>query len=543
MNTIPSDDQRLPRGYLSEEHKRKFTLTAGILGAAFFIMQFILPPMLMFAIMPGMLFFQDSWMKAAEPERGTFWNNSIWYVEISFSTRPSPHGRTTLKKLNLDGEESPESVGPLPTGNPWLLPGTDRLWIISSSAIGFYQNGEITVVSKERTLGDISRPFLYEGYPAVIEERPTGFALMVFVEDTWEKKLPLTLNFKEMRDRLHYNLQALSSEGKLHLFLKFGHTLYYRQGLPTAETGDRDVWQPVAEVGCDWLAVLIDGEPVVFHHGTREGTWKIIGLRLTGGNWRSFFAYDAGITSEMGVYPLGQPDRFAMLMQSFPGSLRLVQVDGTRVTSEIRHGSGFPFPRGFMVMMAGFYVPTLILPLILAVILSGFMMRYRICEHKAGSVSMRFASLTRRAFAQIVDFFVLGAPAIAGVLFLYPISDIEKMFGSAPFHFLAVFGLMLGTLLWAIVCLFVFSFLEGKWGVTPGQWAVGIRVLGTELRPCGFGRALVRNLLKFIDGFFNFMIGILLVALTENWQRVGDMAARARTVVVDVRKEEILVLK
>lgn len=153
---------------------------------------------------------------------------------------------------------------------------------------------------------------------------------------------------------------------------------------------------------------------------------------------------------------------------------------------------------------------------------------------------MPFASLTRRALAQIVDFLILGPPAITGALLVYPGYDIEKMF-SGPFHFLAVFGLMAGTLLWTIFCLFVFSFLEGKWGGTPGKWALGIRVLGTDLRPCGFGRAFVRNLLKFIDGFFNFMIGILLVALTENWQRLGDMAAR--TVVVDVRRQMILVLR
>jgi uncharacterized RDD family membrane protein YckC len=67
---------------------------------------------------------------------------------------------------------------------------------------------------------------------------------------------------------------------------------------------------------------------------------------------------------------------------------------------------------------------------------------------------------------------------------------------------------------------------------------MGIRVLGTDLHPCGFGRALVRNLLKFIDGFFNFMVGILLSALSENWQRLGDMAAR--TVVVRVKRELVL---
>ncbi len=541
MDTMPSGDKGVPSGYLSEEHKRKFTITAGILGAAFFIMQFIIPPMIMFATMPGMMFFGDSWMMKAKPGRGTFWNNSVWYVERSISAKPPAHGWTILKKLNLDSEEGPETVGPLSIGNPWLLAGTDRLWIISSSAIAFYRNGKISIISEEKTLGDISRPFLHEGHPAVIEERPTSLTLMVFIEDTWQKKISFPLKFPKNRGRIHHYLQVLSSDGRLHLFLQFGKTLYYREGLPPGEIDDRSVWQPVAEVECDWVAVLIEGEPVVFYHGTRNGPWKIIGLRLKGKTWRPFFTYDGVMMIEMGVYSLGQPNRFVMLLQSFPGSVRLVEVDGTRVIKEIRHGSGFPFPRSFMVMMAGFYAPMLILPLILALILSGFMVRHRICEHKAGLVSMPFASLTRRALAQIIDFLVLGAPAIAGALLLWPIYDIERMFRSGPGHMLAGFGLMVGTLLWVIVCLFVFSFLEGKWGVTPGKWALGIRVLGTDLRPCGFGRAFVRNLLKFIDGFFNFMIGILLVALSENWQRVGDMAAR--TVVIDVRREEILLLQ
>jgi len=71
-------------------------------------------------------------------------------------------------------------------------------------------------------------------------------------------------------------------------------------------------------------------------------------------------------------------------------------------------------------------------------------------------------------------------------------------------------------------------------GYSPGKRVLGIRVLGTDLQLCGFWRALVRNLLMFVDGFFNFLVGILVVALNEHWQRVGDMAAR--TVVVDTRE-------
>jgi uncharacterized RDD family membrane protein YckC len=85
-------------------------------------------------------------------------------------------------------------------------------------------------------------------------------------------------------------------------------------------------------------------------------------------------------------------------------------------------------------------------------------------------------------------------------------------------------------MIWALLVLVGFSFLEGRRGLTPGKWLVGIRVVGIDLSPCGFGRGLVRNALKFVDGFFNYMVGILIVALTENWQRVGDLAAR--TVVV-----------
>ena len=537
MNTIPPDNQRAPSGYLSEEHKRKFTIIAGILGAVFFILQFILPFALMLAIMPGMMFFQDSWMENANPERGAFWNHQIWYAGTSISPKETDDGGVTLKSLKVDSEEGPKDIGLLPMENPWLLAGADRLWIISSSKVGFFQDGNINLISEKKTLGEISRPFLYESHPAVIEEGPNGFALVVFVDGTWQRKVSFTLKLREKLGRIQDSLQVVSRDEKLHLFLKFGDTLYYRDGLPIGKTDDQDLWRPISEVKKNWFAILMDGELTVFLQQAGEFSSNVVGLRLQGETWKSFFSYDAGMTTEMGIYPLGQPGKFAILRQSFPGSLRLVQVDGGKVLKEIRHGRGFPFPRFFGVMMLGFYGPTLLLPLVLAVVLSILMKKHRICEHQAGSLTMPFASIIRRALSQIVDFFVLGAPAIAGALLLFPIFDMEKMFSSGPVHLVA-FGFALGEVFWGVFCLLAYSFLEGRWGITPGKWAVGIRVLGTDLRPCGFGRALVRNLLKFIDGFFNFMVGILLTALSENWQRVGDMAAR--TVVVRVKREMVL---
>lgn len=104
------------------------------------------------------------------------------------------------------------------------------------------------------------------------------------------------------------------------------------------------------------------------------------------------------------------------------------------------------------------------------------------------------------------------------------------MIESGPYFPLMLLGLFAVAFLCGLLILVAYSYFEGRFGKTPGKWLIGISVLGTDLEPCGFGRALLRNLMTFVDGFFNFLVGALLVALTENWQRLGDLVAR--TIVV-----------
>ena len=74
---------------------------------------------------------------------------------------------------------------------------------------------------------------------------------------------------------------------------------------------------------------------------------------------------------------------------------------------------------------------------------------------------------------------------------------------------------------------------EIKTLVKTGRLQVGPwYVLADEQIPSG--ESLLRNLLVFADGFFSFLVGAMLVALSENWQRLGDLAAR--TIVVADRK-------
>ncbi len=322
------------------------------------------------------------------------------------------------------------------------------------------------------------------------------------------------------------SLQIVESGGKLHALLKHDSWLYHFEGLPLL--GRDGEWEPVAQVGWSWVAVSGASAPVVFHRQDRT----IVGLIRRDSDWPTFSSIPAEYTTDMGAYYLGG-DRFGLALQGFPGSVQLVQVaEGELVEGSDLDGD-FPFPPVMMTIMFLPHLGSMLLPFLLAIILTILMSKHRVCHYSAKGSRAPFAPLWRRAVAQLVDAAVLASPGvvIGGAAWLGLIEMRQLSFIDSPWWF---FGLMLLGLVWLAAALFIFSFLEGRWGRTPGKWLAGIQVLGIDLKPCGLGRGLIRNALKFVDGFFNYMVGILIVALTENWQRVGDLAAR--TVVIRARR-------
>jgi uncharacterized RDD family membrane protein YckC len=229
---------------------------------------------------------------------------------------------------------------------------------------------------------------------------------------------------------------------------------------------------------------------------------------------------------------LARENRLLLLSEGFPGSLRLAEVADGRVIRSARKPGSFPFGPNMMYLMMIPQLLPILLSLILALLLTAQMRRHRVQDYVFAGARRTFASLWQRAMAQLVDL----VPFMAG--FLLPMasmwrvfSDPENLLESGPSFPFWFFGLFIASLLWGVLVLAAYSYFEGRWGKTPGKWLLGIRVLGTDLRPCGFGRAFLRNLLTFVDGFFSFLVGALLVALTENWQRLGDLAARTIVVV------------
>ncbi len=174
--------------------------------------------------------------------------------------------------------------------------------------------------------------------------------------------------------------------------------------------------------------------------------------------------------------------------------------------------------------ITGFYA----LIAVMFVMSFGFMIimwRYRQNIHRLGNLSTPYASVMRRGIAQGIDFFIVF---LLGVLFPY-LTFING--NEASFDFLwqssetFVKWCLASIIAFLALLLIYHSIFEGILGRTPGKAILKIRVLGDNLEPFGMKRAFICNILKIVDGLFNFLPGILVIAFSEKWQRIGDMAA------------------
>ncbi len=510
-------------GYLSEQGRRKFTLIAGLLGAGAFLAQFAVPFVAMFVIMSSFMF---SPLKMSELDKGAYWRDAYWFVEVSRSAfEPESRGEAVLVRFGADEQREEVSSLPESLSEAWLLSDADRLWLIDSDTVGFLVDGDVVVEEPTQTLGDFSRPFFYEGRPAVVSETPVGLTLRVYADGDWQVAGALDASLEE-QDCCLDRLQVVESGGKLYSFMKHDKWLYSFEGLPLQ--GQNGKWEPVARSGWTWMAVSGPSEPVVFHQQDNA----IVGLERSGSEWPEFCSIKVDFAVQVGAYRLGE-DRYGLALEGFPGSIRFVQVVNGEVAdkSKLRR-SFFPtfmFPHFMMGMMVMFYAGMIFLPLILAALFTFFMNKYRVLQYSTVSGDFPFASIWRRGMAQLIDGLFQAGPGFALMIAAFWMVRDSERSAFQELH-LWFFVFILFTFVWWVVSLGVFGFLEGRWGRTPGKWVVGIRVLGTDLKPCGFVRGLIRNVLLIVDGMFSYMVGILLVALTENWQRIGDLAAR--TVVV-----------
>lgn len=138
------------------------------------------------------------------------------------------------------------------------------------------------------------------------------------------------------------------------------------------------------------------------------------------------------------------------------------------------------------------------------------------------------AGLGRRAVAQILDV------AVSFVAFWAVGYGVASTTGGVTETGFSLQGLpalvtFVGT---TVVVGTYFVGLEARYGQTVGKRLAQIRVVDESGGTIDGSAALVRNVLRLVDGLFFYLVGAVLVVLSDDEQRLGDRIAE--TVVVRV---------
>jgi len=138
-------------------------------------------------------------------------------------------------------------------------------------------------------------------------------------------------------------------------------------------------------------------------------------------------------------------------------------------------------------------------------------------KHPAPRLGTSGDVIAKRLIAFVIDSIILGV--IYSVLFA-----VGTLLGDIGF-------LLFGLISFVISIVYVFL-LEGLYGYTPGKAAMGLVVVKSDGSNCTIGASILRNLLLLIDQLpFAYVLGIILIVVTENNQRVGDFVGD--TIVVE----------
>lgn len=143
-----------------------------------------------------------------------------------------------------------------------------------------------------------------------------------------------------------------------------------------------------------------------------------------------------------------------------------------------------------------------------------------------GDPNISYASVWRRFVAKAIDTALFVVPI--GVLIG---SRLDTAIVADPTSFVHIVSAGGSAVMILPLLLFAYHVLsEGLWGQTLGKRLCGIAVMHQDMKPCTMLQSVVRNFLRLVDGIGLYGVGVIALAGTDRWQRLGDLAGR--TVVV-----------
>lgn len=131
-------------------------------------------------------------------------------------------------------------------------------------------------------------------------------------------------------------------------------------------------------------------------------------------------------------------------------------------------------------------------------------------------ISQAPASIGERILARVIDYVILII-YVFGAAFVFSLLNLldSNGFGEIMAYIVIIFPLLCYSLLWEV-------FNNGQ---SPGKSLVNIRVVKMDGTAPTFSSYLLRWLLYNIDVTFTSGLGVVVVLVTKNSQRLGDLAA------------------
>ena len=519
----------VPGGYRdpdSQSRVRRAVITVAVLGV---LAQLAIPLMMVLFTLRSAL-----GLVIVEPQCGAWWKGSLWFVETEIDLLGGGVGSSELLRWTREDPDSVERMARFDVADPWLLPGADRLWIVAADAVGWLGARGIEIERVAPASPVVSAPFLWRGRPALVAETPSGRSLFSFEAGAWEDTALMDLGALEAEVDAE-DIYVVDGEGDEPpwLFVRTGEALIARRGLAAPPAGRPDETMETAVAGADafgqWAIGMLEGEPLLVTVRASLSRPKIAGYHRAEGEWVRRFTVEVGMPGKVGVFAdEGNPGRVLVAYRSHSQSFTIWEIEDGEVLARFQP-LGRPMEGG---MLSGWQLAdsavSLLVPVLAVLLLAPVLARHRTAGCRFGDAddaAGEYASLPRRGLAKGIDGAIVIAPmALAAVLLMGSYLDVERTMGES----LADLGSFLGVaLLWSTVCLLGFSLLEARCGRTPGKRLAGIRVVSLAGGRVSLGRALLRNLLTIVDGSLGFLVGIVLVALTTRWQRLGDLAAKS----------------
>ena len=147
----------------------------------------------------------------------------------------------------------------------------------------------------------------------------------------------------------------------------------------------------------------------------------------------------------------------------------------------------------------------------------------------------KIASVGQRITGGLIDLFVTFVSVlVVGSIMGLATSDLEEgQIGVSA----SVTGWRF--LICALVVFLAFGAMEWVWGKTPGKMLLRLHVVGRDGGLPSPGAAIVRNLMRFIDGIALYLLGLVVMAIDRDKRRLGDLLAGTRVVQDDIGTGEV----